>query len=83
MIENQVSKLFHLLSRQTKQACYQKFQENYAWPDESCWDFLDFYRNDALIKYFTNNQYYVTDLKIQRINIDFKYVILHMWEKPR
>ena len=36
----------------------------------------------ALIKYFTNNQYNVTDLIIQRINIDFKYVVLPMWEKP-
>ena len=49
---------------------------------KNCWDFLDFYRNAALIKYFTNNQYYVTDLIIQRINIDFQYAILHMWEKP-
>ena len=35
-----------------------------------------------MIKYFTNNQYYVTDLIIQRINLDFQYVILPMWEKP-
>ena len=48
---------------------------------EDCWDFLDFYRNAALIKYFTNNQYNVTDLTIQRINLDFKYVILTILEK--
>ena len=35
-----------------------------------------------MIKYFTNNQYYVTDLIIQRVNIDFQYVVLPMWEKP-
>jgi hypothetical protein len=45
------------------------------------WTFLDFYRNAVLIKHFTNNQYYVTELNIQRINLDFKYVILPIWEK--
>jgi hypothetical protein len=43
---------------------------------ENCWDFLDFYRNAALIKYFTKNQYYVTNVIIQRINLDFQYVVL-------
>jgi hypothetical protein len=80
MIENMISKLFHLFSRQTKQASYRKSHKNYR--HENGWDFLDFYRNAALIKYFTNNQYYVTDLMVQRINHDFQYVVLPMWEKP-
>ena len=75
--------VFHLFPRQTKQAFYPGYQNHHQklHTGKNCWDFLDFYRNAALIKYFANNQYYVTYLIIQRINGDFKYVILHC-EKP-